>query len=127
MSGVLWVGLGGFLGAILRYLLSGWTQRWAGGTTLPFGTLAVNLAGCFVIGLLSHLFEARNIFGADARLFLFIGLLGAFTTFSTFEQETLTLLRQGNTLSAFSHIAIHVVLGLGMVWLGRLLAEAIWK
>ena len=127
MHRMLWVGFGGFVGAILRYLITGWVQRWAKSVTFPHGTLAVNLMGCFIIGLLSQLLESRSAFGVEARLFIFIGLLGAFTTFSTFGNETLNLLREGDTLLALSNIAIHVVLGLGMVWLGRALAEVVWR
>ena len=127
MHSVLWVGLGGFLGAILRYVIAGSVERWTEGINFPHGTLAVNLMGCFMIGLLSHLLESRGIFGAEARLFVFIGLLGAFTTFSTFGNETLDLLRGGETLFALGNILVSVVLSLGMVWLGRALAELIWR
>ncbi len=122
-----WVGFGGFVGAILRYTIAGWVQRWSNSFTFPHGTLAVNLMGCFIIGLLSQLLESRSAFGVEARSFIFIGLLGAFTTFSTFGNETLNLLRGGETLFALSNVTVHVVLGLGMVWLGRALAELIWR
>ncbi len=127
MHRMLWVGLGGFVGAILRYVITGWIQRWTKSVTFPHGTLAANLIGCFIIGLLSQLLESRNAFSIEARLLIFTGLLGAFTTFSTFGNETLNLLREGNILFALSNISIHVVLGLGMVWLGRALAELIWR
>ncbi len=127
MYRVLWVGFGGFLGAVLRYLISGGVERWTENVNFPHGTLAVNLIGCFIIGLLSHLLESRGIFGVEARLFIFIGVLGAFTTFSTFGNETLNLLREGDNLFALGNIAVHVVLSLGMVWLGRALAELIWR
>ncbi len=127
MYRMLWVGFGGFVGAILRYTISGWVQRWTESFNFPHGTLAVNLMGCFIIGLLSQLLESRSAFGVEARLFIFIGLLGAFTTFSTFGNETLNLLRGGETLFALSNMAVHIVLGLGMVWLGRALAELIWR
>ena len=127
MYKVLWVGFGGFLGAVLRYLISGGVERWTEDINFPHGTLAVNLIGCFIIGLLSHLLESRGVFGVEARLFIFIGVLGAFTTFSTFGNETLNLLREGDTLFALGNVAVHVVLSLGMVWLGRALAELIWR
>ena len=92
MSKILLVGFGGFVGAVLRYGISGWVQRWTGSVNFPYGTLAVNLLGCLVIGLLAGLAEDRGLFTPEARLFLFIGVLGAFTTFSTFGIETLNLL-----------------------------------
>ncbi len=122
MHRMLWVGFGGFVGAILRYAMTGWVQGWTKSGTFPHGTLAVNLLGCFIIGLLSQLLESRSAVSVEARLSIFIGLLGAFTTFSTFGNETLDLMREGDTLFAWSNVAIHVVLGLGMVWLGRGLA-----
>jgi len=125
MHGVLWVGLGGFVGAILRYLVVGWIAGWTKGINFPHGTLAANLIGCFIIGLLSHFLESRSVLGVEARLFIFMGVLGAFTTFSTFENETLNLLRTGNTLLALSNMTMHVVLV--MVWLGRALAELVWR
>ena len=127
MYRVLWVGFGGFVGAILRYLVAGWVQRWTKSLTFPHGTLAVNLIGCFVIGLLSHLLESLGAFGVEARSFIFIGLLGAFTTFSTFGNETLNLLREGDISFALRNVGVHIVLGLGMVWAGRALAELIWR
>ncbi len=127
MHKVLWVGLGGFAGAILRYLIAGWVQRWTESINFPHGTLAVNLMGCFIIGWLSQLLESRGLFGIEARLFIFIGLLGAFTTFSTFGNETINLLREGDAFLALGNVAGHVMLGLGLVWLGRALAELIWR
>jgi CrcB protein len=122
---MLWAGFGGFIGAILRYVIAGWVQRWTKSVTFPHGTLAVNLIGCFIIGSLSQLLESRGDFNIETRSFIFIGLLGAFTTFSTFGNETFNLLREGDTLFAWSNVAIHIVLGLGMVWLGRTLVELV--
>ncbi|MCP4536417.1 MAG: fluoride efflux transporter CrcB [Chloroflexi bacterium] len=127
MYRVFWVGFGGFVGAILRYLVAGWVQRWTKGLTFPHGTLAVNLMSCFVIGLLSHLLESRGAFNVESRLFVFTCLLGAFTTFSTFGNETLNLFREGDASFALRNISVHVVLGLGMVWAGRTLAELVWR
>lgn len=127
LSKLLWVGLGGFTGAVLRYAVSGWVQQWTKSVTFPYGTLAVNLLGCFVIGLLTQLLETRNMFSVDARLFVFMGLLGAFTTFSTFENEALNLLRDGEVGPALTDVTFQVVLGLGMVWLGRIVTGLIWR
>lgn len=121
------IGIGGFIGAILRYLLSGWVQDWSRSLDFPYGTLAVNLLGCFVIGILSYWGEQHNLFSPNARLFVFIGILGAFTTFSTFGNETVNLLRARDELLALLNVGAHVLLGLLAVWLGRVLAAFLWR
>lgn len=120
------VGIGGFIGSILRYAVSGYVQEWAKNILFPLGTLVVNLTGCFAIGLLFELVEARGLFTAEARAFVFIGVLGGFTTFSTFSNETMNLWRDGENSFALANIAAHVVLGLAAVWGGRALAHTIW-
>jgi len=121
------IGLGGFLGAVLRYLVSGTVQTWAKGSAFPFGTLAVNLAGCLLIGLLSQLVETRNILSPEARAFVFIGTLGAFTTFSTFGNESLNLFKEGQNLLSFLNVGTQILFGLGAVWLGQVCAQLIWR
>ncbi|GAB4494715.1 MAG: fluoride efflux transporter CrcB [Anaerolineales bacterium] len=121
------IGSGGFIGAILRYLVSGWVQNWSRSIDFPYGTLAVNLIGCFIIGLLSYWGEQQNLFSPNVRLFVFIGLLGAFTTFSTFGNETLNLLRARDELLALLNVGAHILLGLLAVWLGRVLAAFLWR
>ncbi len=121
------IGLGGFIGAILRYLVSGWVQDRSGSIAFPFGTLSVNLIGCFVIGLLTFLVETRSFFGVETRTFILIGLLGSFTTFSTFGNETLVLIRGGRMDMAALYAGVHVIVGVAMVWLGRLAASGIWR
>ena len=85
MEKILWIGAGGAIGAVLRYVVSGVVQGMARDNVFPYGTLAVNLAGCFLIGLLSILAETRGVFSSEASAFLFIGVLGALTTFSTIQ------------------------------------------
>ncbi len=121
------MGLGGFLGAILRYLLNGSVQLWTRNSAFPYGTLAVNLLGCLLIGLLSQLGESRNLFSPEIRSFVFVGTLGAFTTFSTFGNETMQLLRNGETALFFVNIGTQLVFGLTAVWLGHSLGQMIWK
>ncbi len=121
------IGCGGFTGAILRYLISGLVQQRSGSISFPFGTLAVNLSGCFFIGALTLLVENRSFFSMETRGFLLIGLLGAFTTFSTFGNETLNLVREGRFDLAALNAAIQVFVGLFMVWLGRIIASLIWR
>jgi fluoride exporter len=121
-----WVGVGGCVGSVLRYYLSGLVHQWTGREDFPIGTLAVNLAGCLVIGALSQLAEARGVFSPEARAFVFIGILGGFTTFSSFANETVMLWRDGESLLAFANVAAQVVLGLGAVVLGGAMSRTIW-
>lgn len=115
---VLIVGSGGFIGSAARYLLGGWAHRLAPMSTFPIGTLAVNVAGCFLIGLLGGLTETRSIFGPEARAFLLIGVLGGFTTFSSFAHETLALARDAELLRAVLNVGLQVAGGLVCAWLG---------
>ena len=126
MGTVLLVGLGGFLGSIGRYLLSGWVQS-RGGAGFPYGTLAVNVGGCFVMGALSELAETYSFLTPQARAFLAVGILGGFTTFSAFGNETLNLARDGERGLALGNITANVLLALAAVWLGRLSAHGIWR
>ncbi len=118
MTQILLVGLGGFLGAISRFLFSGLIQRLTPTLGFPLGTLAVNVVGCFLIGLLNGLSETRQLFGSETRLFVFIGLLGGFTTYSTFGYETIALLRDGELARAVISVSLHLIVGLGAVWIG---------
>ena len=121
------VGVGGCLGAVLRYLVSGYVQGMLQDVQFPYGTLAVNLIGCFVIGLLSQLADARGVFTTESRLFVFTGILGGFTTFSTFANESMNLLRDGQAIGAFANVSAQALFGLGAVWLGRATAAAVWR
>jgi len=127
MGKVLFVGLGGFIGAILRYWIGGWVQGASGSASFPYGTLTVNLIGCLAIGLLSQLAEASQVMTPETRLFLFIGLLGAFTTFSTFGNESMNLLRDGQTFLSLMNIGAHILFGLVAVWLGHRFGQLIWR
>jgi len=112
------VGLGGCIGSILRYLVSGWVQRWADTPLFPYGTLSVNVVGCLTIGLLGGLADNAGLLGSSTRLFLLVGVLGGFTTFSTFGYETMALLRDRAMFAAFLYVALHLLLGFGAVALG---------
>jgi CrcB protein len=127
LSKIFLAGIGGFLGSILRYSISGFVQDVSRSIHFPYGTLAVNLIGCFAIGLLSHLAETRGFFTAETRTLVFVGVLGGFTTFSAFGNETINLWREGESGLALINIAAHLVLCLGAVWLSRALAHLIWK
>jgi CrcB protein len=124
---LLLVGLGGAFGSIARYLVSGWVQAATKNATFPFGTLTVNLVGCLAIGFLAQLAEARGVFTPESRALVFIGVLGGFTTFSSFGNETLNLARGGELWNALANVGANVVIGLLAVWLGRSIAYLIWK
>ena len=122
MQRVLLVGLGGFLGTVLRYGVGGAIGRLKAGWTFPLETLLINVAGCVVIGLLAGLSESRGLFSGSTRAFLFIGLVGGFTTFSTFGYEAFQLMRTGQWPDAALSIGLQVALGIGGVWLGNIIA-----
>jgi CrcB protein len=121
------VALGGALGSVSRYLLGTWIQSASRSIDFPYGTLTVNLIGCFVIGFLSQLAETRGAFTPESRALMFIGVLGGFTTFSSFGNDTMNLLRDGETVNALVNVGANVILGLALVWLGRTVAFWIWK
>ena len=127
MGKLLLAGIGGFIGSSLRYVATGYFQQLGRSTDFPYGTLAVNLIGCFIIGFLSQLVESRGVFTAESRTFVFIGILGGFTTFSAFGNETMNLWRDGQNALALANVAAHLVLGLGAVWVSRALAYQIWR
>ena len=121
------VGVGGFIGAILRYGLSGFAQKLSGSIDFPYGTLAVNLLGCILIGMLSRMGEMRGLLAPETRLFLFIGILGSFTTFSTFGNETINLMNDRRFFLGLMNVGFHIVFGLAAVMLGRLSTYLIWR
>ncbi len=120
---ILAVGSGGFIGAVGRYLLAGYTESFVTDTSFPFGTALVNLLGCFLIGLLAGLFEIKEWINPETRLFLFAGVLGGFTTFSTFANESFVLWERGEVLLGLLNIGVQVLLGVLFVWLGYVLTR----
>jgi CrcB protein len=116
MKIILAIGTGSFIGGILRYLLSQFLQAKVA-SSFPYGTLAVNIIGCFLIGVVFGFVDRGNL-SNDWKLFLATGLLGGFTTFSAFSIETLALFREGQTLSAFAYIAASVLVGLLATFIG---------
>jgi CrcB protein len=124
MIRTLLVGLGGFVGTLLRYWLSGLIAR-RYGETFPLGTLVVNAIGCFVIGFLFYFFYDRSLTTPAARTVVLIGVIGGFTTFSSYGLQTFTLLRDGEVFLALVNVVASNVLGLALVWLGYVLAKAI--
>lgn len=120
------IGLGGCLGAISRYLLSGLAHRLYSGGLFPVGTLLVNVAGCFVIGALMGLIEDKSLFGPSVRLLFVVGFLGSFTTFSSFGYETVELLRNNQMVLAGVNMIANFALGISAVLLGRLAALTVF-
>ena len=120
---ILIVGLGGFVGSSLRFVISGWVQRVDPVSQFPYGILTVNVIGCLLIGLLGGLAEFRGVLDPGQRLFLLIGILGGFTTFSTFAFETFELAQDAETVRALLNTMLHVVLGFGAAWLGYVVAR----
>jgi len=117
------IGLGGAIGAVARYIVSGIDYKWSFGI-FPVSTLIVNLSGSFVIGFLWGLFEVFAV-SSNMRMFIFIGILGGFTTFSTFALENFNLLKDGERNIAFLNILISNMLGIGLVFAGYLIAKLV--
>ena len=127
MTNILLIGLGGFIGSILRYLASGYVQQSTKSADFPYGTLAVNVIGCFVIGFLAQLAEGRGLFTSESRSLVFVGILGGFTTFSSFGNETFNLARDRQMLNALANVGANVIVGLFAVWLGPTVSYLIWR
>jgi CrcB protein len=115
---ILLVGAGGFIGSALRFIVSSWTQRSAFVAGFPLGTLVVNVLGCLLLGVLGGLAEQRQLLEPGVRLFLAVGVLGGFTTFSTFAFETVTLLQDADVGRAILNILLQVLLGCAAALLG---------
>jgi fluoride exporter len=117
------VGMGGFAGSVCRYMISGLSQRLFDDPFFPYGTITVNVIGCFLIGLLGGLSETRQFFTPEIRALILIGFLGGFTTFSTFGYEIFTLARDGQFVSALANLMLHLILGFCAVWFGFSLSK----
>lgn len=124
MSNILIIGFGGFLGAVARYVVALWIgQKW--GTMFPLGTFVVNVSGSFLISLLMSLFTEKFMVNPQLRLFLVIGFLGAYTTFSTFEYETGNLVKDGEWFIALANVILSVIAGFAALKLGEFIAKSI--
>jgi CrcB protein len=118
------IGMGGFLGAVARYAIGVWIgQKW--GRSFPAGTLAVNISGSFLIGLFMVLFSERLMVNPQWRLFIVVGFVGAYTTFSTLEYETGALITDGEWGLALINVLFSVVAGFVALKIGELIARAI--
>lgn len=114
---ILYIGAGGFLGSVSRYLLSQWLARgWV--SAWPGATFSVNMLGCLLMGVLFGVFEKTGIVGPETRLFLVAGFCGSFTTFSTFAAESLSLLRSGQWIVGIGYTLASVITGILLTWAG---------
>jgi len=125
MIGIVLVGVGSFFGGVLRYGLSIWVHRALDSPWFPYGTLTVNVLGCLVIGFLAGIAETRAAFTSEARLFLFGGVLGGVTSFSSFALETFLLARDTQNIAALINIGLQLILGLLAVWIGNVFARVL--
>jgi len=123
MHNVLVVATGGAVGAVARYGLSAWAAKRWGASFPAVGTLLVNVLGCFVLGALLAVVAQRPEFSPRVRLAIGTGLLGSFTTFSTFGFETFELAREGLWSTALWNVGLNLILGLGAVYVGQALAR----
>ena len=113
---LLYVGAGGFIGSVIRYLISVAMRHGEGG--FPWGTFIVNVVGCFAIGILGGLINRNPNISTEIGLFLTVGICGGLTTFSTFSKESLLLLQSGNYLGLSCYVVGSVLIGVLAVWLG---------
>lgn len=124
ISRIIVVGIGSFIGGILRYLISGWAAELIG-TDFPYGTLIVNTVGCFIMSFVIIFGAEMGNIDVNMRLFLTTGVMGALTTFSTFSFETFQFLREENLFLAGTNIFLNLFLGLLAVWFGLIVARMI--
>ena len=118
------IGIGGFIGAIARYVIASWIgQKW--GRSFPLGTFFVNVSGSFFIGLFMTLLTERFMANPQWRLLLVVGFLGAYTTFSTFEYETGSLIKDGEWIIAAMNVTLSVFLGFAALKIGEIIAKTI--
>lgn len=123
LTQVMIVGAGGFVGSALRFAVSGWVQQATGTGSFPYGTLAVNVIGCLLIGLLGGLAEYRQVLEPGTRLFLMIGILGGFTTFSTFAYESLSMVQDAEFFKVLANTVLQVGLGFAAAYFGFVAAR----
>lgn len=126
MNQLIGIALGGAFGSVLRFLVSSGVYQWLG-RGFPYGTLSVNLIGSFLIGFLTEVLILQRIaFGAEYRAAILVGVLGGFTTFSTFSLETLLLIEQGNLTKAGLNVFISVFVCLFATWIGLLAGRTLF-
>lgn len=127
MKDIIIVGLGGFLGAISRYKIGGLILHHTVNHKFPFSTFFINLIGCFLIGILAGMAEKHHLINPQIKLLLITGLLGGFTTFSSFSLESIYLIKRGEFLIALLYGVSSLVLGILLAYLGDFLAIKILR
>ncbi|OQY37538.1 MAG: fluoride efflux transporter CrcB [Chloroflexota bacterium] len=125
MNKLIFVGLGGFVGATMRYATGLFIQQFVDTSRFPYSTLAVNFLGSLMIGFLIGLASVEGLLTVSAQAFLITGMLGAFTTFSTFSYETLNLFQLGKVSPAIMNLSFQVFLGIAAVWAGSAMAQVV--
>jgi CrcB protein len=125
LTKILIIGVGGFVGAVTRYYFGNYVQGLTRSTTFPYGTLTINVLGCLLIGFLFNLPALHKTLDAEARLLLITGFLGAFTTFSTFGNESMRMFQKNEIGLALAYIAASLLGGLIAVWVGQWFASAV--
>ena len=124
MATVLWIGIGGFLGANGRYWLGSLINRWLG-TGFPWATALVNISGALLIGIIATLFADRAIDNEALRLFLIVGVLGGYTTFSSYTFEAVSMMQEDRWMTAISYLALSNLVGILACVAGVMIAR-IW-
>jgi CrcB protein len=122
MANILWIGLGGFLGANARFWLGSLVNRWLG-TGFPWATGLVNISGAFLIGIIATLFVDRAVDNEALRLFLIVGILGGYTTFSSYMWEAITLMEENRWLPAIAYLVASNLLGIAACVVGVMIAR----
>lgn len=122
---ILFVGTGGFIGSVMRYLLQVWVEKGMN-STFPLGTLIANITGSFVIGAVYALAEKGNLMSAGWRIFLTVGICGGFTTFSAFAYNNFTMIREQTTGQLFLNIGGNLFLSILAVYLGIILIRTVF-
>ena len=117
--------LGGAIGAALRYGIGRWAQDFPGQAGFPYGTLLINVSGCMVFGFIMGLLDKGYAIGPEQRTFMLVGILGGYTTFSTFGFETYAFLREGQLAAGLLNVGLQVVIGVLGVWLRMVGARAL--
>lgn len=124
MQEILVVGVGGFIGAVARYLIATFIHR-NFDSSFPWGTFVVNMVGCVFLGCLMYLIENRLVVSDQMRLFLGLGVLGAFTTFAAFSQEIIQMMRTGQNWMALANVLVSVGVGVMAGWAGHMLLKRV--